>query len=109
MILLAQTIPGTEVVPVVVTCSIVGLLAGVTGLILTLTRARHWLALAAAFAAVASVVLVAFFFLRGHGFSLEEALSAVKRHWLITLLLALPLVLAIGTLVVYFSRRQGQT
>jgi len=92
--ILAQTIPGTEVVPLVLACSIFGYMAGVGALILSCTKASQRFVLAAVFLACGEVFFVAFLVLLGHDFSIGRSLGAIRRHWPMALLLALPLVFA---------------
>ena len=104
MTILAQTIPGADPTAMMV-CIVMGLLAGLAGLVLCLARVDCFFTLAALFFAVASVVSNWFIVLRGRDFDLGETLRSVQWHWRTDLVIASPLFLALGTVVVLFLQR----
>jgi len=86
-------------------CGFFGCLAGLIGLALSLARVSRWIVLAAVLLAVVSVLSVAFLVLSGHGFSVSATVFAVEREWeMAAVLLALPLILVIGAVVVLCLR-----
>lgn len=94
MFSLAQTMPGTEFVPVALFFSIVGWIAALASLFLSIPRATRRLALALALPACASAVIDAVFLFMAHEFSLADTASAISRHWLVFLIIdMMPLVL----------------
>lgn len=105
MIPLAQTIPGTEIGPLMLACSVAGWIAGLVGVILSMTRASKQLVLAMALLAVASALFVLLVFFVVHGLSFESATSVLARHWVVmTSVHAMPLVLGAAAVALLYGR-----
>lgn len=101
---LAQTMPGTEIVPLVLACSIVGWIAGIAGVVLPMTRASRRLALVMAILAAGSALLVSVLFFMAHGFNPSRTISSARRHWLVVIVHAVPLILSIVAIVLLYAR-----
>jgi len=87
MLFLAQTMPGTEFVPVALFCTIVGWIAGFASLVLSIPRATRLLAFIIALLACASTVVIAICFFMAHESSLGDTASAFRRAWLALLIM----------------------
>lgn len=101
---LAQTIPGTEIVPLVLMCSIVGWIAGISSVVLSMTGAHRRLALVMAILAGSSTLFVFLLFFVARGPSPVLVISTARRHWLVMLVHAMPLILCVGAIALLYAR-----
>ena len=101
---LAQTMPGTEAVPLLLACIIVGWIAGIMGVVLSMIKACRGLALVMALLAGVSTLLIFLILFITHGLSPSRTMSSAGQNWLGTIVFAVPLILGIAAIAMLYVR-----
>ena len=108
-VLCAQTMPGTEYVPIFLAVDLLGHCAAVAGLALSFRKRCGGVALCMTLVAYVCVLLVALSLLLTHEFSIENTVFAIERNWPVAVVLAFPVIPAFASnVILLFRRKRGE-